>query len=59
MPVLDAVAGFVVARFRESRDARGRLSYLRGDERLREIRTLPLEDVETGRIQTIAEWFGV
>lgn len=59
LPVLDAVAGFVVARFRESRDARGRLSYLRGDERLREIRTLPLEDVETGRIQTIAEWFGV
>jgi hypothetical protein len=36
------------SRFRESRDASGRNSYVRGVERLRQISALPVVNVETG-----------
>jgi hypothetical protein len=45
---LDVAAGFTDSRFRESRDARGRLSFLAGEDRLRAIADLPLVDVESG-----------
>ncbi len=41
--------GFVPARFRDSRDASGRLSYLDATAGLKAIAELPLIEVETGR----------
>jgi hypothetical protein len=46
------------ARFRESRDRRGRLNYLSGSGRLSEIREMPLFDLESNRIATIGELYG-
>jgi hypothetical protein len=41
--------------FRESRDARGRLTFLSGRDRIKEIATLPLVDVISGKSMTVAE----
>ena len=46
-------AGYVASRFRESRDARGRLSLLAGDSRLAAIRGLPVINVDTGRPESL------
>jgi hypothetical protein len=45
---LTSEEGFVDSRFRESRDERGRLTFLSGDDRRRAIAEMPLVDVETG-----------
>jgi hypothetical protein len=45
--------GFVVSKFRESRDPRGRLTYLNGDRRLDEIRGLPIFNLETEKIEKL------
>jgi hypothetical protein len=39
-------SGYVQSRFRESRDAEGRLTYLTGDERLRAIAEMTVYDLE-------------
>lgn len=54
---LSAVEGYVESRYRESRDKGGRLSYLRGIERLRAVQDLPLLDLETGRTRLIRELY--
>ncbi len=47
--------GYVASRFRESRDAQGRLTYLSGPARLDAIRDMPLVDVTTGERLTAAD----
>ncbi len=54
---LTSAEGFVNSRFRESRDASGRLSYLSGDDRLREIHDMPVYDVESGQTVLIKDQF--
>ena len=54
---LDVKQGYVAARFRESRNSVGELTYLSGDARLREIRELPLHNLDTGRLCSIEELF--
>jgi hypothetical protein len=49
--------GYFESRYRESRDASGRLSYLRGVERLHAIRGLPLVDLETGNTRPIYDLY--
>jgi hypothetical protein len=54
--------GYVVSRFRESRDARGRLSYLSGAQRLRAIGDMPVYDTEMKRLVSLKElegWQGI
>lgn len=45
-PELTSDQAYVESRFRESRDENGRLNYLSGDARLREIADMPVVDVE-------------
>jgi hypothetical protein len=45
--------GFVVSKFRESRDPQGRLTYLNGDRRLDEIRGLPIFNLETEKLEKL------
>jgi hypothetical protein len=54
---LSASDGYVESKYRESRDEAGRLSYLRGRERLQAIRDLPLIDLETGATRPIRELY--
>lgn len=49
--------GYVEAKFRESRDRNGRLTYLSADKRLREIGQMPIFDVERQLITNISEIF--
>jgi hypothetical protein len=57
LPALNARQGYVESRFRESRDAQGRLTYLAGIERLRTIADLPLVDLADGAERPIRELF--
>jgi hypothetical protein len=50
-----AESGYVESRFRESRDAEGRLSYLSGKERLAVIGELPVYDLEKGSLVKIKD----
>lgn len=45
--------GYVEARFRESRNRAGELTYLSGDAKLREIREMPLYDLDTNQVLSI------
>jgi hypothetical protein len=45
--------GFVVSKFRESRDKFGKLNYLAGAERLEAIMGMPIYNVETNKIEKI------
>lgn len=45
---LSCEAGYVESRFRDSRDARGNLTYVSGDSRRELIEDMPLVDVESG-----------
>lgn len=45
---LSAAEGHVVSRFAESRDNKGRLSYLRGEQRLASMSGLPVVNTRTG-----------
>ena len=42
-----AAKGYVESKFRESRDRRGKLTYLSGNDRLALIKDMPVIDVET------------
>lgn len=55
LPERTAEEGFVLSRYRESRDEHGRLTYATGEERQALIASLPLEDVSTGERLTVAE----
>jgi len=46
---LKAEEAYVESRFRESRDADGRLTFFTGHERLKAIENLPVYDVEAGK----------
>ena len=60
IPELSVADAWRPARFRESRDRRGSLSYVSDPlERLRLMREMPVVDVETGRELTIGERFGI
>jgi hypothetical protein len=45
--------GFVASKFRESRDRKGRLTYLAGPDRLSEIRGLPIFNIETNELEAL------
>lgn len=55
LPELTVAEAFRPARFRESRDSSGALSYLSGDAARAEIAALPLTDVLTGRVLTVGD----
>lgn len=42
-------SGYVVSKFRESRDRKGRLSYISGKERLKVIQNMPIVDIEKNK----------
>ena len=52
---LAAEVGYVEARFRESRDRKGKLTYLSGEQRRQMIGDLPVVDVETGRTHNLSD----
>lgn len=52
---LTAEEGYVESQFRESRDASGRLTFLSGAARLREIIDLPIYDVERRAVVRLAD----
>jgi hypothetical protein len=45
--------GYVTSKFRESRDASGKLTYLGGKERLEAIRGLPVYNTQTGQLEAL------
>jgi hypothetical protein len=45
---LTAAEGYVISKFAESSDSKGRLNYLRGDQRLASLRGLPVINTRTG-----------
>lgn len=45
--------GYVLSKFRESRDKSGNLTYLKGDERLSEIKGLTVYNTRTGQLETL------
>lgn len=49
--------GYVEARFRESRNRAGELSYLSGDAKLREIRDMPLYDLVANELRSVDELY--
>jgi hypothetical protein len=55
---LTAEEGFTDSRFKESRDARGRKTFLSGDARRREIAHLEVVDLEAGRNVRVGELAG-
>lgn len=52
---LTTAQAYVESRFRESRDPEGRMSYISGADRLREIGDMPLVDLETNATIRAAE----
>lgn len=50
---------FVESKYRESRDQKGNLSYLRGNERLKCIKSMELLETDTGCIDTIANIYNI
>ena len=50
---LAAAEGYVISKFAESRDSRGRLTYLRGEQRLASLRGLPVVNTRTGDIEEL------
>ncbi len=49
--------GYVQSRFREARDRRGELTYLAGDDRLREIQDMSVFDLDSGKIVSIRDLY--
>lgn len=50
---------FIESRYRESRDEKGNLTYLRGIDRLKCIRSMEVFEIETGCIDTITNIYHV
>jgi len=53
LPVLRPEEGYVSSKFAESRDRDGRLTYIRGAERIEAIRGLPILNTRTGAVERI------
>lgn len=53
LPELSCEQGFMDAKFRESRDPQGNLTYLGGTDRLKEIKGLQVWNVEEQKMETI------
>jgi hypothetical protein len=53
--VITCKEGYVVSRYRESRDEKGNLDYLSGDKRLALVRNLLVVNMETGKTLKIKE----
>ena len=47
--------GYVESRYRESRDAEGRLTFVAGRQRLKIIEDMPVYNVENGRVVKIKD----
>ena len=52
---LTAASGYVKSKFRESRDAEGRLSYIAGDRRLQAMGAMVVYDVEKNMLVKIED----
>ncbi|BBZ39206.1 hypothetical protein [Mycobacterium conspicuum] len=50
---LTAAEGYVVSKFADSRDSKGRLNYLRGDQRLASLKGLPVVNTRTGATEEL------
>ncbi len=50
---LTAEQGYVISKFRESRNREGELTYLRGKERIKEIHGMPVYNTRTGIIEAL------
>lgn len=50
---LTAAEGYVVSKFAESRDTKGRMTYLRGEKRLALLRGLPVVNTRTGACEEL------
>ncbi|MGD1253665.1 hypothetical protein ACKUT9_05395 [Mycobacterium seoulense] len=48
LKTVTAAEGYVASRFADSRDSRGRLTYLRGEQRLASLKGLPVVNTRTG-----------
>ena len=55
LPAVSAKDAYVKSPFRESRDAKGRLTYLRGSARRKAIAHLPVLNVVTGQTRPLGE----
>ena len=53
LKALSAADGYVVSKFRESRDKKGNLTFLSGDDRLKEIQGLPVYNTRTQKIESL------
>lgn len=53
LPVLKAEEGYVLSKFRESRNKKGELTYIGGNARIEEIRGLPVFNTRTNQIEEI------
>jgi hypothetical protein len=56
-PAMSAQRAYVQSRFRESRDARGRLTYVSGPARHSVIGEMPVWDLETNSLVQVSELF--
>jgi hypothetical protein len=50
---LTAAEGYVVSKFADSRDDKGRLNYLRGEQRLASLKGLPVVNTQTGAAEEL------
>jgi hypothetical protein len=55
IPILTPTKGYVESKFRESRDRSGRLTFIRGKNRHREIIGLPVYNTRTNKIEKITD----
>lgn len=53
---LEPREAYVAAKFRESRDQAGKLTYVRGNDRIRLVEKLPVVQVETGQTGTLEDF---
>jgi len=51
--------GFIASRFKESRDKKGRLNFLRAEERLKAIKDMDLFDISKNELMKIADIFNI
>ncbi len=54
---LEPKDAYVLSKFREARDSAGKLTFTRGDDRIKMIAHLPLKNVATGEVGLIRDFF--
>jgi hypothetical protein len=55
LKALTTQEAYVVSRFRDSRDPQGKLNFLSGGQRYEEIKSLPVVEVNSGKITTLEQ----